>query len=72
MNTFELLKTLKARVEIDSSFDNRSVIITDISGDTKHAKIMVVEEIEGRLRRLEVTVRRLADQDEDRMNEGNG
>ena len=57
MNSLELLRSLKDKIETDAQISESDTAVTDIHGDKEESRFVVLREIEGKLRMLEVSAR---------------
>lgn len=57
MNAFEILRELKSKVELSAQIDESETIVSEISGNKDVSKAVVMREIEGKIKMVEVTAR---------------
>lgn len=57
VNAFEILRELKSKVELSAQIDESETIVSEISGNKDVSKAVVMREIEGKIKMVEVAAR---------------
>lgn len=61
MSPKSLLRDLQSKIETDASAGLSDTVITEIRDDNEESKAIVMQEVEGRLRMIEVRARVIGD-----------